>query len=80
MTEWQEIEKRIAENVVEALSKRPLPKRVLSAREAAEYLNCDESTLRNHHAEGKLPAVRATTRLQFDLVDLDAFIERNKRR
>jgi excisionase family DNA binding protein len=80
MTEWQEIEKRITENVVEALSKRPLQRRVLSVREAAEYLGCDESTVRNFHAAGNLPAVRATTRLQFDLVDLDAFIERNKKR
>jgi excisionase family DNA binding protein len=80
MSDWQAIEDRIVERVAEALSKRPLQRRVLSVREAAEYLNCDESTLRNHHAAGNLPAVRPTARLQFDLVDLDAFIERNKKR
>jgi len=80
MSEWQAIEDRIVERVAEALSKRPLQKRVLSVREAAEYLGCDESTVRNFHAAGKLAAVRPTTRLQFDLVDLDAFIEQNKRR
>lgn len=80
MSEWQAIEDRIVERVAEALAKRPIQKRLLSVREAAEYLGCDESTVRNFHAAGDLPAVRNTSRVQFDLVDLDALIERNKRR
>lgn len=80
MSDWQAIEDRIVERATQALAQRPVPKRLLCVREAAQYLNCDETTVRNFHAAGRLPAVRLTSRLQFDLVDLDAFIEANKRR
>ena len=80
MSDWEAIEDRIVERVAEALSKRPLPKRLLSVREAADYLGCDDCTVRNLHAAGDLPAVRNTSRVQFDLRDLDELIERNKKR
>lgn len=80
MSDWQAIEDRIVERVAEALSKRPIPKRLLSLSEAADYLGMDESTVRNKHIKGELPAVRITKRVQFDLADLDALIEREKKR
>lgn len=79
MNDWQAIEDRIVERATQALAQRPVPKRLLSVREAAEYLNCDETTVRNFVAADKLPAVRITSRVQFDLADLDALIKASKR-
>ena len=79
MSDWQAIEDRIVERVAAILTKVPITKRLLSTRDAAEYLGCDETTLRNLHAAGEIPAVRNTSRVQYDIQDLDALIARNKR-
>jgi excisionase family DNA binding protein len=79
MSNWMALKEELVAEVLQAVITSPIPKRLLSVREAAEYLNCDETTVRNFVAAGKLPAVRITSRVQFDLADLDALINASKR-
>jgi len=52
--------------------------RLLSTKEAAEYLHADPSTVRRLYYAGSLPAVNCFKHLRFDLADLDKFIAANK--
>ncbi len=47
---------------------------------AADYLGVSHWTVRDFAWRGELPEVRLGRRLLFDMRDLDALIERNKRR
>ena len=75
---WDLITSAIASAVIEQISQQPLPRRLLSTAEAAEYLGMDAASVRNLQASGELPCVRITRRVQFDQRDLDALIERHK--
>jgi excisionase family DNA binding protein len=52
--------------------------RLLSVREAAEYLGRTEKSLRHMIANSIIPAVREGTRVQLDRSDLDRWIEMRK--
>lgn len=54
------------------------PKRLYSVSEAATYLGRSEWGLRYMIAVGRLPVVRDGRRVLLDILDLDAFVERNK--
>jgi excisionase family DNA binding protein len=53
-------------------------RRLLSLPEAAEYLGLSPWTVRELAGKGRLPCVRITRKLLFDLRDLDALIDREK--
>ena len=53
-------------------------KRLYSVAEAATYLGRTEWGLRYMIAVGRLPVVRDGRRVLLDILDLDAFVERNK--
>jgi len=53
-------------------------KRLMSIREAAEYLGRSTWSVRRLIWNGELPAVRAGGRVHMDVRDMDEFIERNK--
>jgi len=50
-------------------------KRLLSAKEAAEYLGLSHRTLWAWAQQGQIPVVRLGRRVLFDQVDLDEVIE-----
>ena len=52
--------------------------RLLSLPEAAEYLALSPWTVRDLAGKGRLPVVRITRKLLFDLKDLDALIDSEK--
>jgi excisionase family DNA binding protein len=52
--------------------------RLLSVREAAEYLGRTEKALRHMIANGIIPPVREGSRVQLDRSDLDRWIEMRK--
>jgi len=54
-------------------------KRLYSIREAALYLGRSAWSVREMYYHGKLPSVRDGRRMLFDIQDLNAWIERNKR-
>jgi len=54
------------------------PRRLLSLPEAASYLGLSSWTVRELTWRGKLPVVRITRKLLFDLRDLDELIDREK--
>lgn len=55
-----------------------MTKRLMSIREAAEYLGRSTWSVRRLIWNGELPAVRAGGRVHMDVRDMDEFIERNK--
>lgn len=58
-------------------AERPL-KRLLTLREAAEYLSLSPWTLRKRIWAGVLPSVKISRLVLVDRVDLDAYVEANK--
>jgi excisionase family DNA binding protein len=67
--------------VNEANDKRQPPrKRLLSVEEAGEYLGRSAWAVRHLIRSGSIPEVRLDRRVFIDIRDLDALIERNKRR
>lgn len=71
--------------MAEPKKKRPAPaarlaRRMLKTREAAEYLGISSWTLRKLAHAGKLPYLQnGDGWATFDLRDLDAYVDRNKR-
>ncbi len=57
-----------------------LRKRLLSIKEAAEYLGRTVPALRELQWAGRLPYIQEGRRVMFDLLDLDTWIEAHKRR
>jgi excisionase family DNA binding protein len=57
------------------VSSPALAKRYATLAQAAEYLSCNERTLRRQIAAGKLPAYRLGKLIRIDLADLDALIK-----
>lgn len=55
-----------------------LNKRLLSVKEASEYLGIGRSTLYPWIKEGVIPSIKIKTRRLLDVLDLDDFIERLK--
>jgi excisionase family DNA binding protein len=53
-------------------------RRLLSLPEAASYLGLSTWTVRELTWKGRLPVVRITRKLLFDLQDLDALIDQEK--
>jgi excisionase family DNA binding protein len=53
-------------------------RRLLTLPEAATYLGLSPWTVRELTGKGRLPVVRITRKLLFDLRDLDALIEQEK--
>jgi excisionase family DNA binding protein len=52
--------------------------RLISTRDAAQYLSVSPATVRRLHYAGELPAIRCLKSLRFDVHDLDAWITTNK--
>lgn len=50
-------------------------KRLYSCEESAEYLGLSEDAIRDLVNAGKLKPVRPTRKVQFDIFDLDAYID-----
>ena len=65
----------MAEPVAEPGSQR---RRLLSLPEASTYLGLSPWTVRELTWKGRLPVVRITRKLLFDVRDLDALIDREK--
>ena len=65
-------------NRVLARLQRSQDARLLSVREAAEYLGRTEKALRHMVANGTIPAVREGSRVHLDRADLDRWIEMRK--
>jgi excisionase family DNA binding protein len=64
---------------VDRQSVGPRPgQRLLTLREAACYLGLSQWTLRELYWKGRVPGVRMTRKIHFDLRDLDSFIEASK--
>jgi len=62
-------------------SKPSIQRRLLRTKEAAEYLRLSAWQIRQLTANGKIPVIQYDDRGKFffDMRDLDAFIERNRR-
>lgn len=66
----------IADAVAERLTKiQGRKKRLLDLEPAADYLSLSEDAMRDLMAQGKLKPVRPTRKVQFDVLDLDQFVE-----
>lgn len=52
-----------------------LPDRLLTAKQAAEYLGYSEGTIRNKASAGEIPTVKLGTALRFRLSDLQAWVD-----
>jgi len=67
---------RIADAVAERLNTmHGRKKRLFSLEEAAEYLGLSEEAVRDLKALNRLRTVRPTRKVQFDIHDLDEFID-----
>lgn len=55
-----------------------VPARLLTVRQAAEYLGRSEQAVQHLVSAGKVPTVRADRRVFVDRCDLDRWIEENK--
>lgn len=74
----EEIE-RIAERVVARLSgPAAIKPRLLTIEDAGRYLGRTPGAIRTLEFRGQLPAIRADSRIMFDIRDLDAWIDRNR--
>ena len=69
----------IADRVLAGLEGMRVAKRVYSVQDAATYLGCSEDQIRHLAAAGALRCVKFDRHKRFDVRDLDAFIEREKR-
>lgn len=58
----------------------PLPDRLLTYRQAGEFLGVTDRTVWAMVDRGELPSVRFGGSVRIDPVDLRAFIDRSKRR
>jgi len=56
----------------------PMPKLLVTPREAAKALSICEKTLWTLTKRGDLPAVRINRAVRYDVADLQAFINRQK--
>ena len=63
--------------VAEPVTRNPEP-RLLDVTAAALYLGRSEKAVRGMVAGGAVPVVRLDGRVQFDIRDLDVFIENSK--
>jgi excisionase family DNA binding protein len=54
-----------------------MPRRLLTAAEAAEYLGLSEQSVRQRAYRRQLPFVRVGRNLRFDLRQLDQYIDEN---
>lgn len=69
----------LADKIAQRLSdERPVRKRVLTRREAAEYLGRSVRGLDGLVGKGAIARVRGDSRPMFDIKDLDAWVEANK--
>jgi len=59
-------------------AKTPLT-RVLSLEQAAEYMGMTRDSLKHNYDLGRIKAVRVDKKLRFDRLDLDSWIDANKR-
>jgi hypothetical protein len=74
---------RLVGELVDAVANRPVtdgPRRLLSRVAGSAYLGISARQLDYCRAQGEVPAVVIGGRVLFDVVDLDAFIERRKER
>jgi len=55
-----------------------LIKRLYTVKETAVYLGRTEWAIREMYYAAKIPCVRDGSRVLFDIIDLDAWIEKNK--
>jgi excisionase family DNA binding protein len=60
--------------------KEPLKKRLLTIKEAGEYLGRSEWGIRELIWKGSLPIVREGRPIRLDIADLDAWIKEHKTR
>jgi excisionase family DNA binding protein len=63
----------------EALASKTPQTRVLSLEQAAEYMGMTRDSLKHNYDLGRIKAVRVDKKLRFDRIDLDAWIDANKR-
>jgi excisionase family DNA binding protein len=69
----------ITEQVMAKLAKTGVAMpRLLNVAQASVYLGRSEDAIRRLQSSGTLRATKLDGRVQFDLVDLDAFIEASK--
>ena len=59
-------------------SKGVVRPRLLNVKQAAVYLGRTEDSIRHLQSSGALPVLRADSRVQFDIQDLDRWISQNK--
>jgi len=57
-------------------SQRPV--RLLTPKEAADFLSVSSRTIKRLVSEGNLPAIRVRNSMRFKLQDLELYIERNR--
>ena len=57
-------------------SQRPV--RLLTPKEAADFLSVSARTIKGLVSEGNLPAVRVRNSMRFTLQDLEMYIERSR--
>jgi excisionase family DNA binding protein len=53
--------------------------RLLDLDAAAEYLSLSDDAMRDLVAQGKIKPVRPTRKVQFDILDLDQFIDNSRK-
>jgi excisionase family DNA binding protein len=59
----------------------PLPRRLLTTMEAAQFLKCAKNTLEQWRLSGSpIPYVRLGTAVRYDVLDLEAYLAANKQR
>jgi len=56
-------------------SAKPIQPRLLTVKQAGEYLGCSEASVYHQVSEGKLPVVRRDRRVFLDVRDLDRMID-----
>jgi excisionase family DNA binding protein len=69
---------RVATASAGAMQRINIDRRLLSIREAAQYLGRTEKSLRHLVGRRKLRSVRADGRVMLDLSDLEAWIDMNR--
>jgi excisionase family DNA binding protein len=68
----------IARRVVEIMADRDT--RLMTVKQAAEYLGLSQKAVRHKIAEGTIPAVREGSRVRLDRGDLDHWIDLRRAR
>ena len=54
------------------------PVRLLTPKEAADFLSVSARTIKRFVAEGNIPAVRVRNSMRFKLQDIEQYIERSR--